>query len=287
MSIEVKDANGLSKYFGTTQTGSIVSPYLSIPADFYLEVAKGNVPGHSIINKFGRNGAVGITLAHISISGQYQTPQTPQLLEILSTDATDNNTGVGGRKVTIEGLDGNFDPLIETITLNGLTAVPLINSFMRVHRAYVSESGSYVTITTPSHNGRITLRGLGAGATWFIIDTVEGTATGFGIGQTQIGSYTIPRGYTAYLLSKTFSTETAKPASIYLFKRENSDDVTTPYSGIMRLFEQNDGIQSPFHVMGKSSIQTIPEMSEVGFFSKVLSGTASVSVEFQILLVAN
>lgn len=255
--------------------------------DFYLEVAKGNVAGHSIINKFGRNPLVGITLAHVSVSGQYQTPTTPQSLEILSASANDTSAGTGGRKVMVEGLDGNFDIQTEIVTLNGLTAVLLTKQFMRVTRTYVYESGSYVTVSTPSHVGKITLRGVGAGATWVIIDTVEGTDTGFGMGQSQIGSYTIPRGYTAYLLSKTFSTETAKPTSLYFFKRENADDVTVPYSGIMRLFEQNDGIQAPFHIEGKSSLQTIPEMSEVGFFAKVATGTASVSVEFQIMLVAN
>ena len=55
----------------------------------------------------------------------------------------------------------------------------------------------------------------------------------------------------------------------------------------MRLFEENDGIQQPFHIVGTAPIQTIPEMSEVGFFAKVAVGTASVSVEFQLLLVAN
>ena len=287
MSILVKDANGNNKYFGTSEVGDVTNPFLSIPADFYLEVVKGNVAGHSIINKFGRNGVVGTTLSHISITGQYQTPQTAQSLEILSSNANDTAAGSGGRKVLVEGLDSNFDIQTEIVTLNGLTPVALTNQFMRVYRMYMYESGSYVTISTPSHLGQITLRGVGAGANWVRIDTVEGTATGFGIGQSQIGSYTIPRGYTAYLLSKTFSVEAAKPTSIYFFKREQSNDVVAPYSGIMRLFEENDGIQDAFHIVGRAPIQTIPEMSEVGFFAKVGTGTASVSVEFQLLLIAN
>ena len=92
MSIVVKDAAGADQYFGTTGLGTAPSPYLSIPADFYMEVAKGNVPGHSIVNKFGRNGVVGTTLTHISISGQYQTPQTAQSLEILSSNVNNHNS---------------------------------------------------------------------------------------------------------------------------------------------------------------------------------------------------
>jgi len=287
MSIVVKDAAGVDAYFGTAGLGTAPSPYLSIPADFYMEVSKGNVPGHSIINKFGRNGAVGTSLSFISISGQYQSPIAAASLEILSGSTADGSAGAGARKVKVVGLDATWNEVTVEVTMNGTTAVALGTQLIRVYRMYVSESGSYATIATPSHLGRITLRAAGAGATWCIIDTIEGTATGFGIGQTQVAGYTVPNGYTGYLLSKTVTVESTKPASIYFFKRENADDVTTPYIGTMRLFEQNDGIAQPFNVNLKSPLQVFPAKTDVGFFAKVGTGTASVSTEFQLLLVQN
>ena len=255
--------------------------------DFYLEVSKGNVPKHSIVNKFGRNGAVGTSLAFISISGQYQSPIAATSLEILSGSTNDTSAGTGARKVKVVGLDASWNEITVEVTMNGTTAVALGTQFIRVYRMYVSESGSYATISAPSHLGKITLRTSGAGATWCVIDTIEGTATGFGIGQTQVAGYTIPNGYTGYLLSKTVTVESAKPASIYFFKRENADDVTTPYTGVMRLFEQNDGIAHPFNVNLKAPLQVFPAKTDVGFFAKVGTGTASVSTEFQMLLIAN
>lgn len=253
--------------------------------DYYLKVAKGEVPGSSIVTKFGRNGAVGTTLSFIAIGGNYQTPTTTQSLEILSTDANDNSVGTGAQKVIIQGLDNSWNIQLDTIALNGLTPVALNKQFTRVYRGWIYESGSYATTTTPSHVGQITLRGAGAGATWFVIDTYEETATGFGIGQTQIGAYTIQSGYSAYLLSKTFSIEANKPASLYFFKRDNAQDVVAPYSGTMRLFEQNDGIEVPFTVVGKAPLIKINGVAELGFFAKTAVGTASVSVEFQLLVI--
>ena len=285
--IVVKDGLSVDKYFNTSGAGDAASPFLSIPADFYLEVSKGSVPKHSIVNKFGRNGAVGTSLAFISISGQYQSPIAATSLEILSGSTNDTSAGTGARKVKVVGLNASWNEITVEVTMNGTTAVALGTQFIRVYRMYVSESGSYATISAPSHLGKITLRTSGAGATWCVIDTIEGTATGFGIGQTQVAGYTIPNGYTGYLLSKTVTVESAKPASIYFFKRENADDVTTPYTCVMRLFEQNDGIAHPFNVNLKAPLQVFPAKTDVGFFAKVGTGTASVSTEFQLLLVQN
>lgn len=254
-----------------------------INADSYLEIAKGNVPGHSIINKFGRNPAVGTTLSHISISGEYQTPESPQSLEILSSSSLDTIGGTGGQQVIVIGLDGNFNEINETVNLSGTTPVPLNKQFMRVYRMYVTQSGSYVTTAVSSHNGVLTLRNAGAGVTWVQIETIGG----FGIGQSQIGTYSIPAGHTAFLLSKSFSVEANRPAAMYFFKRDQADDVTAPYRGIMRLFEQNDGIAVPFNLQTPAPINTFPEKTEVGFFAVAQSGTASVSAEFQLLLVEN
>lgn len=283
--IKVKDADGNDKYYQTVGTGANGDGFLPIPANFLLEVAKGNVVGHSIITKFGRNGVIGTDLTHVSIGGQYQTPTSSQSLEILSSDANDDVGSAGAHKVIIEGLDADFVFQTEEVTMNGTAAVALENTYMRVFRGYVSESGSYVTTAIPSHVGQITLRNSGGGVTWFIIDTVEETTTGFGIGQTQIGTYTVPAGKTAYLISKTFSVESTKTARIYFFARMQADDVTTPFRGIMRLFEQHDGINRLSNIIPPAPADSFMEKSEVGFFAKVSTGSASVSTEFQLLLV--
>jgi len=284
----ILDKNGVAYTSANSFTKIIeIATGSSNTKDYYLEVAKENVDGQFIVNKFGRNEVVGTTLSFISIGAQYQTPLTATNLEIVSASVNDTSAGSGGRKVTIVGLNSSFNEISVEVTLNGTTAVAVGTQFVRVYRMYVSESGSYATISTPSHNGRITLRTVGGGVTWAIIDTIEGATIGTGIGQTQISGYTIPAGYTGYLLSKTITVESNKPASVYFFKRENADDVATPFTGTMRLFEQNDGISTPFSVGLKAPIQKLNEKTDVGFFAKVGTGTASVSTEFQILVIKN
>lgn len=259
----------------------------TITTDYLIEVRKGRVDGHSIVNKFGRNGNVGTNLGILTIGGVYETPLTAKTLEILSADADDTIAGLGAQKVVLEGLDSNYDIQIDTVSMNGLTPVTISKQFIRLFRSYVIQSGVYATSILTSHQGQITIRESGAGPSWLILDTVEETASGSGIGQSQIGVYAIPRGYTGYLLSKSFSIESTKPASVYFFKRENIDDITAPFTSTMRLFEQNDGLEG-FNVLATNvPIEVFPELTELGFFAKVAVGTASISCEFQLLLIKN
>ena len=98
-------------------------------------------------------------------------------------------------------------------------------NLIRLYRWYVSSSGTYATQSAGSHVGDLTIRASGAGAIWSTIPN-----TPFPSGQSEVGCYTIPTGYTGYLLTKNIFTDTSKTADIFFFKRENADDVSAPYS---------------------------------------------------------
>ena len=113
--------------------------------NFYLEVAKGNVGGHSIVNKFGHSIA---TIAGDDIWGGASPysffPAAAVLVDIVSSDANDNGTGPSGAlTVLVQGLDENWDHVEEEVTLNGLTPVTtMTTTFIRLFRAQVITSGS-------------------------------------------------------------------------------------------------------------------------------------------------
>jgi len=251
--------------------------------EFLIEVAKGNVAGHSIVNKFGFNDSVGSTLAPITDGAVYQTPTSAIALEILSSDANDTSAGSGARTVTIEGLDSNFDEQSETITMNGTSVVAAASSYTRIFRMYVATSGTYATSMAGSHAGAITLRTASAGATWA---TLALSVSSFPVGQTEIGIYTIPSGYTGYLLSKHISIESTKVPNVLWFRREGADDVSAPFSP-MRLFERHHGTAAEVTYSPPGPAITLPEKTDIGAMGYVATGTAAVAVEFQILLVAN
>ena len=78
--------------------------------DFYVEVMLGIVPGHSWVQKFGKNQAVATTIVPIAIGGVYQTPTTAVTLEVISDDADDAADGTGARNIILQG----FKPVTTT-----------------------------------------------------------------------------------------------------------------------------------------------------------------------------
>lgn len=184
MSILVKDGNTVDKYFQTIGGGTVSDPFISIPADFKLEIVKGNVPGHSTVNKFGHNsaGAAGLDMWDAGVAYNYY-PTTAQACTIVSTSSTDGNTLAGAWTVTVYGLDSNWAEISETVTMNGTTPVALTNNYIRLYRAVVMTAGSNETNT-----GVITVTGGGN----------IGIHIAIGEGQTQQAIYTVPAGKTAY-----------------------------------------------------------------------------------------
>jgi len=251
--------------------------------DFYLEVRKGNVPKHSIVQKFGAISGVTTTLTPVTSSGTYPTPTTPTALEVVSSSANDAPGGSGARTLTIEGIsntNGVWTEEAQTVALNGTAAVAIPNSMLRVYRMYVASSGSYANATTPSHNSTITVRTSGGGATWQRL-TPTGT---FGLSQSEIAVYTVPKGFTAYLLSKSVRVESSKTANIFLFVRDNADVVTAPFSP-MRVKELERNLGSSADRNPDAPIVKMVGPADVGFMAKSTSVTTDLSIEFELLLV--
>lgn len=252
-------------YFGSTE--------------WYQKVAAGDVPGHSIIHKFGASD-LSTTFHPISNGNVYQTPTTATALEVVSDSASDTAAGAGARQITVVGLDSAWNEQTVIISTNGLTPVPLGVNFIRVYRWYVSQSGTYATQTAGSHVGNLTIRAAGGGATWAVL-----LITPFPVGQSQIGCYTVPTGYDVYLLSKDIFVDAAKTADLYFFKREHPDDVTPPYDGIMRLVEREVGITGGYSLETHAPKYLGAGPMDVGFMGSVKTGTGECSVEFELLLV--
>ena len=257
----------------------MISSYPTIHQDhdFYHDVASGEVPGHSLMNKFGA-GDVGTSIVPVTNSLVYQTPTAAQSLEFVSSSANDTATGVGAREITIQGLDSNWDMVTLTIATNGTTAVSLPTDLVRLFRWTVSGSGTYATQTAGSHAGTLTVRAAGGGATWATIPSLP-----FPFAQSEIGVYTVPRGYTGYLISRDLTTDTSKSLNAYLFQRPNADTVVAPYSS-MRVVERFVGVNAIAPPI-KASKGPFVGPCDIGFMAEVSVGSAVVSVNFTLLLV--
>jgi len=196
--------------------------------DFLINVARGNIEGASLVHKFGSNNEVRNVMEPITLDAVYQTPSTPTSLELVSASSLDTDGGVGAHTITVTGIGSDWTEQTEIVTMNGTTAVPLTNQFLRVYRVRILTSGTYATQSTGSHAGDITLQELGGGNVWAGIALARDN---FPLGSSEIGCYTVPKGYEAILLDRRFYLEAGSArVTAALFKRSDCDIITSPYS---------------------------------------------------------
>ncbi len=244
--------------------------------DWLIKVAKGEVPGHALVHKFGRNPSV----ANATEEGVLQAAADFTFRLSASTfrvkaggNAADDSAGAGAQKVKLQGIDSNFAEVTEEITLAGASASSATTaSFWRVHRAWVSESGAYGAANT----GNIVFEDSGGAADHIMIAAGEG--------QSQYASYTIPTGKTGYLLSLHGSVDAAKPADIKVYTRTNFDDTTTPYTA-PRLKLYYDGVKGFLPYTPLSPELTLAAKTDIWVNAIGDGNDTSVSIDFEILLV--
>ena len=257
--------------------------YYKRVSDFGVDIAKGEVPGHSVIQKFGRNSAVSSTFVPICLSGFYRTPTSNTALEVVSTDVDDTFLGAGARTIYYEGLQnsgGNLVVVSDVVELDGTTAVALPDQLIRLYRWYVASSGTYASQSAGSHQGDLTIQESGGGAVWSKIEN-----NGFPRAQSQIGAYTVPSGYTAYVSKISYSVESDKEADILMFKREGVLNTSAPYNAMTLVTEINSATGN-YTVEYRTPLK-FEEETDFGFLGKLKANTGPMTVDFEIKLVEN
>ncbi len=162
-----------------------------------LLVALKVYPKISHINKFGcatnvDNGIATDVWDRANITDDQDTwvaPTAAVIHNIKSTSASDTVAGAGARTIQVCGLvDFDTNEVSEIVTLNGITDVPTVNSFVIIHRMEVLTKGA-----TSINVGTITATGIGGGnPVTAQINVGEGQTLMaiFGIPLTQIGFMT-------------------------------------------------------------------------------------------------
>jgi hypothetical protein len=96
-----------------------------------LEIASERMPKVVPVNIFGFNRSVGTTFETVwNNGGTYTFPSSPVVLTFVSTSALDT------MPVLISGLDVNYKPLAEIVTINGTTGV---NTNKILSRSYLAQ----------------------------------------------------------------------------------------------------------------------------------------------------
>jgi hypothetical protein len=178
--------------------------YPSITSDnrtesFELQVARGLVPGHRVINIFGFNPDVDTAQETVWPQGGILTfPSTAIKMKVSSSSTNDAAAGTGARTVMLMGLDSLYREIREVVTLNGQTAVETTQNFLRVNCATVvtTGSGNSAAGTIYIGTGDVTT---GVPATVYQVITV-------GDNNSICGHFCVPAGHTAFILKGLLST---------------------------------------------------------------------------------
>jgi hypothetical protein len=193
---------------------------------FELQVARGQVDGHTGIEIFGYSAAIGSTAQGPMWEGQTQSgglyvyPSVAAPLVLVSDSASDNTT----RSVVIEGLGAGFVPQTETIALNGITSVTTTRSFLRINQ---------MSMLNSTNTGNITAS---------ISSTVYARINA-GVGQTQMSIYTVPAGYTFYLSYTEYDAAIGFTSSAFMTGQEFNRFNAGTNSGLTTVTHQTVFVQ--------------------------------------------
>jgi hypothetical protein len=182
---------------------------------FELQVSRGQVDGHSVLNIFGNTTALGSTAygplweGLTGSGGAYAYPASAVVMTLSSSSASD--TAV---TIRVEGLGAGYVEQYEDVALNGTTGVNTTKTFLRINR-----------METWTGNAVGAVSAINGGVTYAKITT--------GNGVTQMSLYTVPAGYTFYQTYYQADTNTSVTSGAYVRLRtyqvhqERSGNVVT------------------------------------------------------------
>lgn len=161
--------------------------YFRSGKEFFMEVRKGNVPGHNMEFVVGQNDTIGTSFEDVSDQGgSLLWPTSAETWEIVSDDVNDTSAGTGVRTVLVNSLDENYIEQSQTVTMNGTTPVTLTGTHIRGRLAVAITAGS-----TLSNVGNVNVRLAGGtnADTRLMISAANGIS--------KSSSYTTPAGKSA------------------------------------------------------------------------------------------
>ena len=146
---------------------------------FELQVSRGQITAHYKVHKFGFNNLIQNSEETVWTNGGIYAYATSGENLLVSSTAGASDSGV---EITLQGLDEDYNQIEEVFTL-GSGTYTTTKSFFRSYRAFVSGS--------KAASGTVNFRGGGAVVRAQILA---------GDQQTLMCVWTVPSGYTAYLL---------------------------------------------------------------------------------------
>jgi hypothetical protein len=242
-------------------TTVIVNNESSLALPSYLQVARGLVPGASVVNIYGYQASVGTSFIPVwENTTAYTYPVAATTMLLWSNSASD--TAV---QVLISGLDSSYNVQTETLTLtNGITGVTTTKSYLRIN--------SIAVVGTVNAVGKLNIGNAAK--------TIQYAEIKAGNGKSQMMIYTVPNGYTFYLTRANAYAQLAGGANNFVNYR-----VWTQAADLIQVL-----LQAPF-VNTYASVRIAPRAyaakTDIQWQCNASSSTAAVGIGVEGILIAD
>lgn len=237
-----------------------VYPPMASP-DYYLAIARGQVPNITVQNIYGYQGAVdGTSIPLWENATAYTYPTSATTMLLYSSSASDTAVSI-----FISGLDSSYNPITETKVLtNGTTGVTTTNSYIRINSISVVGSNNPV--------GTIHLSNAGKTTTYAQIT--------IGTGRSQMSIYTVPNGCTFYLTRVTAYVSPNNNANFYCNYSTYTRNIAT---GIETVLQQAPFVNS--YTVTRVSPRPYAAKTDIQWRAQMSAGTSIVSIGVEGILV--
>ena len=246
-----------------------------------LAIAKGDVAGHSVVNKFGHAPDFDIADGDVTVwdgaddgglnAMQYTYSTSDDIDSISSSDNGDT------QDMEIQGLDINYNIVIQTVTLTGQTRAALTTNLIRVFRMKNVNSTDISGTVYCYVNGAITL-GVPDDKTKVRAMVLNGH------NQTLMAVYTVPAGKTAYMTGWYAGISGAKKTSVHVIHL-----VARKFGQVFQLKHVSSlvasGTSHVHHNYSEPLVYT--EKTDIEMHTDTDTDVSAVSAGFDLILVDN
>jgi hypothetical protein len=225
---------------------------------FELQVSRGQIPGHSFVHNLGETPAMSQNQSG-TVWDVNDTDYPWSAFDTAGTLTVDRaNASDADKKVILSGLDADYNPLTETVTLTNATGNATTNSFKRLFNARMNGTSVNVGVVTVKKG--VTTVGL-----------IRAT-----VGQTLMSVYTVPAGFTAYITQGVMTVQDGADATGTFFVRPLGDRFTIGHRFEVASSEYVYSFTCPFRA---------PEKTDIDVRAAVRSNNALITAAYDIILV--
>lgn len=239
---------------------SMIQDIIRLPMGM-LGVAANHYDGLSHVHKFGAVPAMsqnnsGTIWDVNDTTYPWSSFDSAGTLSVPAVNASDD-----GKTIRIIGLDANYIDIEEDVTVSSSGATATTKSFIRVYRAFVTNGSETNVANINVQKGGTTVLRITAGK-----------------GQTLMAIYTVPAGYTAYILKGVATCQDGADATGDMFIRYFGESAFR----VGHSFEvSGDGGEYQYEF---GIPLAIPEKSDIDIRASVRSNNARITAAFDMLL---